>query len=391
MQIKIVIPVDHTTEIRYVIDLLFGDVLNLDYQVETRIAITDVVIQVGEKKLIFQDHFFSKFMDGEDFIQEKFFPPKAHMLAYADEVFPILYGHDYMYQDDRMIVCGLDVFSSLFFLLTAWEEEARKYIIEEYGHFPFNATWLWKNELHEHDFVLDYAQLIIHLLKALDYDSEIDIKQPEHNSFIVLVDDLNYFKADYKPPSSIDFLKAPKKAFQEQKVWKKYMETGKDPFDNLNECKRFAKENNLNLHYLISSQLETAEIESVDSYMSEQGLTYGVSLLNEDKMEGFEEPKEVHIQNTKMTLQEKWRFLEDRSVEKSYNALFKDFSGYRCGTSIPFNTFDTKPRRSMGLMEVPVFAKWDKDNIEDVEGEGFIQKIESVKGKRLLVSNTLVR
>src|SRR3972149_4980004 len=96
--ITIQIPSNFISERTYIIDILFGEFLGLEYYIQVGNKSREYIIQIEEGgKLEIEDHFFSNFEDGLSYLDERNIPVSVEV--YKSQFFeggniPLIYGDD---------------------------------------------------------------------------------------------------------------------------------------------------------------------------------------------------------------------------------------------------------------------------------------------------------
>jgi hypothetical protein len=69
--IKIKIPNNNINERKYIIDILFGEFLELRYKIEIGSQNYEIILENGNT-LIIEDHFFNKFSNNLEYLKEEY-------------------------------------------------------------------------------------------------------------------------------------------------------------------------------------------------------------------------------------------------------------------------------------------------------------------------------
>jgi len=130
-------------EKKYIINIIFGEFLGLDYKLLFREGIKnyDIVLENGNS-LTIKDHFFFKFKDKVSYLEQQNIPDKvifAHNQFLVEDNIPVIYGNEELVIDQDRIICGIDIFSSSFFMLSRWEEYVNK-TRDAHNRFPASQS-----------------------------------------------------------------------------------------------------------------------------------------------------------------------------------------------------------------------------------------------------------
>ena len=122
--IKLHIPANNVPERLYVIEVLFKELLNMDYDVvEENDQVESLVILAGNKVFAFEDHLWNNHLESNSYLSKENIPHNIiNLSSFAALDIPIIYGEDKYLVEEERTHCGLDILASAFFMLTRWEE-----------------------------------------------------------------------------------------------------------------------------------------------------------------------------------------------------------------------------------------------------------------------------
>lgn len=195
--IKIKMPNDNYPERKYIVDTLFGEFLELDFEVVSEEGIGDWIIELeNTNQLIVRDCFFSKHAKAMSYYSKDNIPGsviffKTDMAPDGD--IPILFGASTIDKEENKIVLGFDVFATCFYMLTRWEEGVLS-SRDEHNRFPAEDSLAHKFGFLDRPIVNEYVELIWDAL--VDLNVEQDRKEykfsvvPTHD-----VDNAYYWKS----------------------------------------------------------------------------------------------------------------------------------------------------------------------------------------------------
>ena len=96
--IEINIPNNFLPERKYIINILFDEILGLEYEINSKNKTKDYeIILEGSKKIIIKDSFFSSFEYGLDYLNKKNIPRKINFLKnqfIVEKDIPVIFGND---------------------------------------------------------------------------------------------------------------------------------------------------------------------------------------------------------------------------------------------------------------------------------------------------------
>lgn len=158
----------------YIISILIDELLGLEYKLHVDDKEKDYRLTFGESELIIEDHFFKDFDGSLSYLDQKNIPTN---LSYGKNEFtpeddiPIIFGTDKIIIGENKIICGNDIFSGSFFLLSRWEE----YVVPErdvHNRFTFINSFMNKLNVIHRPIVNEYSELLWNLLLKLGFNLE---------------------------------------------------------------------------------------------------------------------------------------------------------------------------------------------------------------------------
>jgi peptidoglycan/xylan/chitin deacetylase (PgdA/CDA1 family) len=172
------IPSNYRSERNYIISVLLGEFLDIEYQVE----ITDldrVVITDDRRQLEIADRFFPK--NSADWLQASSLAHQPLQIWNIDSTslaattvnpqIPVIYGDDpqnsnFFKSTEDNIYLGIDIFGSSFFMLTRYEE-AVKTTRDRLDRFPASASLAYQAGFLDRPIVNEYLEIFWSCLKLL--------------------------------------------------------------------------------------------------------------------------------------------------------------------------------------------------------------------------------
>lgn len=195
--IKITIPNNNIHERKYILDIIFGEFLGLEYKVEVRREKLEgdweIELENGAK-LIVQDHFFNKYPKDLEYLKLENIPSKVEFAKskYTPEKdIPIIYGINHKpqttnHQSPTTIICEADIFAASFFMLTRWEEYVNK-ARDTHDRFPATESLAYKQGFLDRPIVNEYVEELKSKLLKLDSNLKFKI----HNSKLFISCDVD--------------------------------------------------------------------------------------------------------------------------------------------------------------------------------------------------------
>src|SRR5690625_3232914 len=181
--ISITVPSTRSPEREYILSVIFGDFLGLEYRVQYH-TVPEIHITTdnpgGDALLALPDTFFSSV--DKAWLAPETLPtmplaewkvqgdlPEASVL---DSILPIIYGcplsgdGTWFEQSNTSISLGLDVFGSAFFMLTRYEETAKP-VLDEHERFPATASLAYKSGFLDRPIINEYLEVLWACIKRL--------------------------------------------------------------------------------------------------------------------------------------------------------------------------------------------------------------------------------
>lgn len=160
--IQINIPNNNIEEREYIVDILIGEFLGIEYSVNTRNSLEnwELTLENGNK-LIFEDAFFNYHKKDLYYLEKNI--PKSIKFIKSDFIIedniPIIYGTSKEEVSKNKICSGIDIFASSFFMLTRWEEYANKKR-DLHDRFAAIDSLAFKFEFLDRPVVNEYVEML---------------------------------------------------------------------------------------------------------------------------------------------------------------------------------------------------------------------------------------
>lgn len=388
------IPNSFIQERTYLINTVFKEFLGIEFKVIIG-SIPEYEVLLPNKNSIFiEDHFFSNFNDGLDYLDKRNIPIKISYSLNpftAEKDIPVIYGQPEIEVRDtfqKVIHYKADIFADIFFMLTRWEE----YVIEdkdEYGRFPEKMSLSIRNSIQRRPVVNESVEMLWNMLlflgysgsrKKMDFEPVIthDVDELIRNKNIlkllrILSGDLILRKKPGLIPSSIsDYFNV--------KLGAK-----KDNYDTFDFLMDQSEKINVKSHFYFLSQKTGSK---KDSLYSNYDYRYNISdpkvtliiqnILNRSHFVGIHGSYNSYNNNDLFfnelhnlteiagpvyeSRQHYLRFLPPVTWEiESQNKIkldstlgFAEEIGFRCGTCTQYPVFDFIKRQPLDLTELPL-------------------------------------
>ncbi len=396
-------------EKNYVFKIIFGEFLNLDYEISFDDQIDNTIISLATKKLIVSDVFFQQFKTKE-WLSEESVPKlplqKSNLLTQissddANTVIPILFGEDKIEVSDDQINIGIDIFGACFFMLSRYEELIIK-DKDEHGRFPVSSSVAFKEKFLEIPIVDIYVEILCHYLKKINPS----IRFKKIKSATILSCDVDFFyDRGVQFPNIIKRIgknilldKSPTQAISSFNVfWQTHMlgNRDKDPFNTFEYMMDICEERGLKMAFyfiplnnkqpidgdydidskqtlqlmkkIINRGHEVGYHGSYDSYKNSSKSIEEVDLLKRVYQKAGGNPEDIkggrqHYLRWETGVTElNW---EEAGLRYDSTLGYAEHIGFRCGTSREYSFYSLLERRMLHMkirpllvMEVTLFEK----------------------------------
>jgi peptidoglycan/xylan/chitin deacetylase (PgdA/CDA1 family) len=388
--INIVIPSNNIEERKYLLKTVFNDFLKIEYTIhlsDTEIKEYRISIQENNdaKEIIIKDYFFSLYPDTLEYLQPSAIPKNvtsaSHPL-FIEKTLPLLFGKDKIEINQKRVLSHIDIFATIFFMLTRWEE----YVIlerDEHNRFPHEASLAHQYNFLHRPIVNECVEFLWNILKEAGYHQ----KRIERESSILLTHDIDEVQ---RYPSPIKLLKGMagdviyrKSPLLPLKTLYRYInikrEREKDPYDTFEEIMDISDEFNLKSHFFFMSGGTTTKYDnrydikepsvrktienikkrghiigihpSYNAYNNEQQFKLEKEILEEVNQTNIVCGREHYL---RFEIPTTWQLWENNGLKWCSNLAYPKKSGFRTGSCYPFHPFNILSRRTLTITEHPL-------------------------------------
>ncbi len=387
--ITINIPNTFLPERTYIINVIFGEFLELEYRILPKDTQNYEIILGDGNKLILIDSFFSHFKDGLDYLDEKNIPVEVKFLKnqfIVEEDIPVIYGNNELKINENEIICGIDIFSSSFFMLSRWEEHANK-TREVHNRFPSVASLAYKNNFLDRPIVNEYIEMLWKMLTFLGCEQ----KQKKRKFELILTHDVdNPLKfSGWRGAKTFiinfagDIIKR-RNPFLALSTLRSFvfikLGLEKDPFDTFDYLMDLSEKSGVKSNfyfmgggtteydscYSLKDNFIKKLMEKIDKRGHNIGFHSSYNTYNNKKQwqKEYQELSSVSPQKIKTGRQHflrfevptTWQIWEDNNMTYSSTLNFPDKEGFRCGTCYEFSVFNILTREKLKLKEHPLIV-----------------------------------
>ena len=163
------IPNNNLLEREYVINTIFGEFLGLDFKVK-KDNNPNTTISFNNKRIEIVDSLWNGKEDLGYLSIDNIPTVKYVTNKFAVEKdIPVLYGDGNIDESEDSIYCGIDIFASIFFMLTRWEESVVSKL-DEHERFIGKESVAYKAGFLNRPIVNEYIELLWNMMVALGYE-----------------------------------------------------------------------------------------------------------------------------------------------------------------------------------------------------------------------------
>ena len=376
MKIIVYLPDNHKEERLYTVDYVFS-FLGIEYECKFSEDVCSSSVCFNNKRLVVEDCFWNKFPEGLDYLKIESLPKVYYGkndFTIEDDI-PILYGKNNICITESEIVCGLDIFSSIFFMLSRWEE----YVVnvrDNHGRFPAKESIAYKYNFLHRPIVNEYIEFFWKLILYLGYCGNRKKREFDLN----LTHDIDSFRIKNKfyfltKEILMGFIK--KRPINYKSYFKSFFIDSYNSFDFL--MRSSEKYNRYSHFYFMSADpridknlqsvwLKKRKFKNTIEELMKRGhivgfhpgyftqnnssqFHYEMEELNRIAQISVKEGRQHYL---KIELPESMRILNNEKMEIDSSLGYADFDGFRCGTGDTFPYFDFINRKRLSICEMPL-------------------------------------
>jgi len=397
-------PNNNLKERKYVLDIVFNEFLGIKYSLINRSSNYEIILE-NNHQLIIKDHFFNKYNNDLDYLKLNNLPSN---IKYTKNNFirndiPIIFGnHIVDIENSESIVCEIDIFASIFFMLSRWEE----YVLSDrdiHNRFPANKSTSYINGFLNRAVVDEYIELLWNMLLFLGIKSN---RRKKSSQLYITHDIDNLYKWNsWKHVARVafgDIIKRRNSSLAKQKlseyilIRRKKINDPYDTFDRLMDVsEKYAIKSRF---YFMSGGLSEYDkrytvfdkkCKELLHKIHERGHVIGFhpsyNTYNNickfrkekyllEKILGYK-IKEGRGHYLRFEVPKTWQIWDDCDMKIDSTCGYADKEGFRCGTAEEFNVFNILTRKKLDLKERPLilmdtnidkYRKLNPSIIEDV-------------------------
>ncbi len=386
--INITVPSNNINERRYIVDILFGEFLGLDYKfitnhVEAKANSWIIELENGNR-LTVKDHFFSKYTLDLEYLDKQAIPNSVDFgknKFIVEEDMPIIFGDNSFSTETTTILCGIDIFASSFFMLTRWEEYVNTKR-DEHDRSPASESLAFKNNFLDRPIVNEYVEMLWNMLSHLGINQ---MRKTKCYEFIVThdVDDILMYRS-YKDlirriGGDIVHRKSVSLAL---KTIKEYIGTitglSQDPYDTFDWIMDQSERAGVKSHFFFMAEGQTKHdnryssgspfVRKLVKKIKNRGHYIGIHSsyntykdISQFKKEKSELEKNLDANISfgrahylRFEVPTTWQIWEDNGMQWDSSVGYANKEGFRCGTGDEFSVFNILTQKKLHLKERPL-------------------------------------
>jgi len=384
--IKIVIPSNNIKEREYIIDVIFNQFFNLPYQVLLSNNIRDeyYIYIDKERKIVIKDAFFSLYPKNLEYLKISSIPKEISYMEHnlcAEKDIPVLFGKPIIQKEKNSTTSHIDIFATLFFMLTRWEEYVNT-TRDNHNRFPHTESLAYQHDFLHRPIVNEYIELLWNILKELGYSS----KRKEEAFSILLTHDVdeilrypNIKRVLVAMAGDIILRKSLPLALKTLIHYPLIlMGKKRDPYDSFDEIMDMSDSFNIQSHFFFMSggttpydnryNIREPRVKTIIEKIKARGHAIGIhpsysayndpiqfklekEVLEEINQEAIVTGREHYL---RFEVPHTWQLWEDNHFEWCSNLAYAQSAGFRTGCCSPYSPFNILSQKQLTVKERPL-------------------------------------
>ena len=369
--IRIKLPLTFQPERQYLLEVIFSEFLGIEFTCEfTSTADYSILLENG-KELVIRDYFFSSLKGSFPALTD--IPEKVDFIRIpftTEKDLPLLYGRPEVIVEGDHILCNVDIFASVFFMLTRWEESLIR-DRDHFNRFPATSSLAFRNNFLNRPVVNEYIEFLWNLLFHLG----INEKRKVSEFRIVPTHDIDVIHYRYSIGRIINDLAKKKKP---SLIAKKVQYRITNPYDSFEYLMDLSERNGLTSCFYFMSGGKPEHGGCYDITGRKAG-TILRKIKKRNHIIGFHPSHNAYNQpelflmeknmlqgsvnsvvtegrqhNLRFEVPDTWQIWEDCGMLIDSSMGYPESDGFRCGTGNTFSVFNFLTRKKLGLKESPL-------------------------------------
>ncbi len=389
--LKVLCPSNLENEKTYIIDVVFSYFLGIDYVLE----FDDVECFVLSNKSTDTKLLISScWWDGANipYLQSKFLPQSvefSYLPYYPEKDAPILFGSPYINEGSGIIHCEVDIFATIFFMISRMEEviDGNR---DELGRFPGKSSIAKLHGFVERPIVDEYVVFLKTLMSKFfnvdfcnndkfkkfvtcDVDFPYDLSLVSWSRILrstlgIIYHERSFFKGVYEILNGFMY-----KSRLIEDRFTKALDFIMDSNDKVGNKVAFYFIPHITGKFDPDIEFSSSRVSKIITRIHERGHEVGIHMgfgccsnyeLAFKSVKIYQQALDsLGIPNNNIGCRMhylKWdayntpSILEDCGISYDTSLAFPDLSGFRCGTTMQFPLFDFKKRKATSVIEIPL-------------------------------------
>lgn len=374
--LKILIPEKYVAEKRYVIEVIFAEILGLPYTIVVQPTANYEIVLPNSSKVSLRDDFFSCYPDDLSYLSGGAIPKIIERITnqfVPEKDLPVIYGNTDLEIGAKEICCGVDIFASIFFMLTRWEEAVCN-SLDSHARFLAKESLAYREGFLSRPIVNEYIEFLVNMLEYLG----LKIGPRKQEFGLVPSHDVDLFDFPLGLSNFAgDILK--RRSLSEVYQMVKSKLTGENPFDTFDFLMETSEKAGVASHFYFMSggttpfdhtqyHLNRPQIQELFDKIKRRNHVMGfhpsyATFLDREawglERENLERATQQPITEGRQhffrfKVPETWELWNDQQMEVDSTMVCPDRAGFRCGTSNVFSVFSVGRRMKLNLRERPI-------------------------------------
>ncbi len=395
--LKVTIPDNFIPERTYILDVVLGDFLGLEYDIRTDSTIADWTMEIENgHRLIIEDHFFNHVKPADKYYSQKYIPEHVKYVCsrFASEPnIPVIYGGAEPSVRlltmtgrtplEKTMICTIDIFAGAFFMLSRWEEYAVK-TRDRHDRFPAAEALAVKFDFIDRPVVNEYIEMLWNMLAELG-----NIQKRKYRRFaLYLTHDIDHISLwnnfrDFIKTLGGDIIKRkslPQAMSNTAHFLKSTFGAAKQPYDTFDYLMTQSEKRRLHSHFFFMTggggkdgnhyHPDDPKLIRIIKDIKRRGHTIGFH-PGYDSPDDYARWTKEYKKLTALTdsnitegrqhylrfrLPDTWRIWDYHDMKFDSTLGYPEREGFRCGVCYDFPVFDIVARKRLNLREMPLIA-----------------------------------
>ena len=365
----------------YCFRVIFGELLGLEYCVDWRPEEKNYRLRLPNgSSIVVEDHFWGQLSESFQ-LSESSMPQRAETSPSYFDGSPLtaIFGTNQFIFSETEIRCGLDVFASVFFMLTRWEEFVSRER-DTHGRFPAEKALACKAGFLDRPVVNEYAELLRQMFARLGWQPP----RPKRRFSMTVTCDVDRPRLWWSAADRLRTLGGcilRRGDFREAGFWlKNHIFRQKDPYDVFDEWLDLFEKNGLTGHFNFLGKrppssdcwypLEHPFIVKLIRKIAARGHVtgfhpsyeaFGDAGLFRQELESLQAVSPAPVTSgrqhyLRFAAPHTWQMWEDAGMDWDSTMGYPEAEGFRCGICQDFPVFNFLTRQTLRLREKPLLA-----------------------------------